>query len=342
MKTIITGCIILFSALCSYAQQPKVWSLQECIDYANAHNLEIQMQQVNIDKQEVTHNTSRNRRLPNLTASASQSFSFGRSASGFDNTYQDRNTSNAQWSASTSIPIFTGFMISSEIEATRLDLLAVAAELEKAKENLEINITSMYFQILYSKEILGIAGRQAELSREQLERIKKIFENGYASEAQIYEVEAQIANDELSIVQAASDLQIAILSLTQALELPTPDGFDVVEPDGAVDIFLIRKPDAIYEAALSSRAMIRVEELRLKSSELYIKMAQSSFYPTLSFGAGYGNNYYKINGFDNPAFSSQLRNNRNEYFGLNLQIPVFNRYATRNSVKTAQLNTRLQ
>ena len=342
MKTIITGCIILFSALCSYAQQPKVWSLQECIDYANAHNLEIQMQQVNIDKQEVTHNTSRNRRLPNLTASASQSFSFGRSASGFDNTYQDRNTSNAQWSASTSIPIFTGFMISSEIEATRLDLLAVAAELEKAKENLEINITSMYFQILYSKEILGIAGRQAELSREQLERIKKIFENGYASEAQIYEVEAQIANDELSIVQAASDLQIAILSLTQALELPTPDGFDVVEPDGAVDIFLIRKPDAIYEAALTSRAMIRVEELRLKSSELYIKMAQSSFYPTLSFGAGYGNNYYKINGFDNPAFSSQLRNNRNEYFGLNLQIPVFNRYATRNNVKTAQLNTRLQ
>ena len=346
MKKITTICGILFFALALQAQPSegnrKVWSLQECIDYANEHNLEIQMQQININKQEVTHNSARNRRLPNLTASASQSFSFGRSASGFDNTYQDRNSSATQWSASTSIPVFTGFMIANEIEATRLDLQAISAELDKARENMEINITSMYLQVLYYKEILGIANKQAELSLEQLSRTKSLFENGRASEAQIYEVEAQISNDRLTIVQAASDLQMAILALTQALELPAPEGFDVAEPNDVADFILVRKPEAIYETALTTRASIRAEELRLKSSEKYIKMAQSSFYPTLSFGAGYSNNYYKINGFKNPSFSGQLRNNQNEYFGLNLNIPIFNRYATRNNVKTAQLNLQLQ
>ena len=339
-KIIITGFAILSFAVVTHAQ--KVWSLQECINYANENNLEIQMQQLSIEKQEVALNTSRNKRLPNLSAGASQSFSFGRSASGYDNTYQNRNSSSSQWSASTSLPIFTGFMISNEIEASKLDLQAISTELEKAKENMEINITSMYLQILYSKEILGIANKQIELSRELLGRTKILFENGRASEAQIYEVEAQIANDELSAIQVASDLQMAVLSLTQALELPSPEGFDVEEPGDIIDFSLVRKPDAIYETALTTRASIRTEELRLKSGEKYVKMAQSSYFPTLSFGAGYGNNYYKINGFENSSFSNQIKNNRNEYFGFNLNIPIFNRFSTRNNVKTAKLNVHLQ
>ena len=340
MKKIVTGCAILLCSLSLQAQ--KIWSLHECIDYANEHNLEIQMRQANISKQEVALNTAQNKRLPNLTAGASQSFSFGRSASGIDNTYMDRNSRSTQWSASTSVPLFTGFMITNEIAANKLDLQAVAAELEKTKENMEISITSMYLQILYNKEILGITKNQVALSREQLDRIRKMFESGRASEAQIYEVEAQIANDELQSVQAASDLQMAILTLTQALELPTPEGFDVAEPDDQADFILVRQPDAIYHSALSTRATIRVEELRLQSSEKYIKMAQSALYPTLSFGAGYSNNYYAINGFETPSFAKQLKNNRNEYFGINLNIPIFNRYATRNNVRVARLNMQLQ
>lgn len=341
---LLTGLVLLLFSLNIQAQQAgkKIWSLQECIDYANEHNLEIQMQQVGIDKQEVSLNTSRNKRLPNLTASASQTFSFGRTASGYDNTYQDRNSSSSQWSASTSVPIFTGFMINNEIAASKLDLQAVSAELEKARENMEINVTSLYLQVLYNKEMLGIANQQADLSKEQLERTNKLYENGRASEAQIYEVEAQIANDALSVVQAASDLQMAILSLTQALELPSPEGFDVEEPEDITDFMIVRKPDAIYETALTTRAAIRFEELRLKSSEKSIKIAQGAYYPSLSFGAGYSNKYYKINGIDNTSFSDQIKNNRSEYFGLNLSVPIFNRFATRNNVKTARLNMQLQ
>jgi outer membrane protein len=331
---------MLFAA---FAQaQGKVWSLQECVDYAVEHNINVQIKQMGVEQEEINLNTASNGRLPNFTANASHSYSFGRSTSGYDNTYQDRNSSATQWSASTSVPLFTGFRISSEIDASRLNLQTVAAELEKSREDLEINITSLYLQVLYSKEILSIANTQLELSREQLKRTKSLFENGRASEVQIYEAESQIALDELSVVQAASDLQMAVLTLTQTLELPSPEGFDVEKPQDVEDFLLARRPDDIFQTALTSRASVRAEELRLKGREKYIKIAQSGYFPTVSFSAGYANNYYKINGYDNPVFSEQIKLNRNEYFGLSLNIPIFDRFATRNNVRTARLNMRIQ
>jgi outer membrane protein len=339
-----TGIILLIILLsgAGVQAQNKVWSLQECIDYANANNLDIKMRKVNVDIQEVSLNTSQNQRLPNLSGSASHSYSFGRSASGYDNTYQDRNSRSTSWSLSTNVPVFTGFRINNEIAASKLDLQAVAAEFDKAREDMEINIISSYLQILYYKELLNIAHHQVDLTGEQLDRIKKMHENGRASEAQIYEIEAQLANDELSVVQTASDLQMATLLLTQLLELPSPEGFDVEEPEENINFMLSRRPDAIFDNALVSRASIKVEELRLKSREKNILVAKSQYYPTLSFGAGYGNNYYFINGLDNISFANQLKNNRNEYFGLSLNIPIFNRFSTRNNVRTAKLYKDLQ
>ena len=323
-------------------QDMKKWSLQECIDYANAHSLDLKIRQADIDRQAVVLNTARSRRLPDLSASASHGYSFGRSASGYDNAYQDRNSRSTQWMLSSSLPIFTGFQISNEIAVAKLDLLTVAAELEKTREDMEITITSSYLQILYNRETLEIARRQAGLSREQLKRIKALHDSGRASEAQIYEVEAQIANDELSVVQASSDLQMATLALTQLLELPAPEGFEVEEPADPVAFILARQPDVIFETALSSRASIRAEELRLKSRAKSVDLARGAYYPTLSFSAGYSNNYYVISGFENTSFARQLKNNRNENIGLTLRIPLFDRFATRNNVRSAKLGKYLQ
>ncbi len=338
--SVIGVLILLFANGLSAQNKIKKWTLQECIDYAKEHNLDVRMQQTGIQLQEVTLSTAKNKRLPNLSADASQSLTFGRSASGYDNTYQNKNAHSASWSLSTNVPIFTGFRLTNEVAAAKLDLQAVAAELEKTKENMEIAITSAFLQVLYQKELLGVSNEQLALSREQLERIKNMHASGRASEAQIYEVEAQVANDELSVVQTESDLQIALLTLSQLLELPTPDNFDVAEPTENVEFVLARKPEEIYRTALTTRASVRVDELRLKSSEKNIKIAQAAYYPTLSFGAGYRNNYYYINGRNNLSFSDQLKNNRNEYIGLNLNIPIFNRFATRNGVRSAKLNKR--
>ena len=346
MKTLtLIPALLLLATLTATAQDTTAtrWSLQRCIEHAKANNLEVRMRQVEVDRQEVTLNTARGKRLPNLSAGASQRWSFGRSASAADNTYQVQTTAATSWSLSTDVPLFTGFEIPNEIAAARLDLMALAADLQKTRDNMEITVTSAYLQVLFDKELLGVAENKLALSRAQLDRTRKMRDAGRASEAQIYETEAQVAADELSAVQATNDLRIATLTLTQLLELPSPEGFDVEPPTEADTTFVLaRRPDDIYRTALTTRAAIHAEELRLQSSEKQVRVAQSALYPTLSFGAGYSNAYYHIYDKHNAAFADQLRDNRGQYLGFDLRIPIFNRHATRNSIRTARLAMRNQ
>ena len=308
MKTLtLIPALLLATALTASAQDTTAtrWSLQRCIEHAKANNLEVRMRQIDVDRQELTLHTARSKRLPSLSAGASQQWSFGRSASAADNTYQVQTTSSTAWSLSSDVPLFTGFEIPNEIAAARLDLMALAADLQKTRENMEITVTSAYLQVLFDKELLGVAENKLALSRTQLDRTRKMHDAGRASEAQIYETEAQVAADELSAVQTANDLRMATLTLT-------------------------------------TRAAVRAEELRLQSSEKQVRVAQSALYPSLSFGASYNNAFYHIYNKPNAPFANQIRDNRGLGLGFNLRIPIFNRFATRNSIRSARLGLRNQ
>jgi outer membrane protein len=334
--------IILFAFACSTASAQKQWTLQECIRHAKENSITVKMQHISQQNQEIRLNTAKNRRLPDLSASTDQRFSFGRSASLIDNSYQNQNSSSTYFSLSTSVPLFTGFQIPNNIAAARLDLQAAIADFETAKEDIELAVISAYLQILYNKELLEIARNQKTLSAQQLERIEEMYKLGKESEAQVYEVKSQTANDELAIVQAKNDLQLSILNLTQLLELPSPENFDVETPSVNTDFILPSNPEQTYENALTTRAAIRAGEYRLASSEKAVKVARSAYFPQLSFGAGYSNNYYKINGSDNSSFSRQLKNNESKYIGFSLNIPVFNRFETRNNIRAAKLSVKNQ
>ncbi|MDR3236112.1 MAG: TolC family protein, partial [Prevotellaceae bacterium] len=334
---------ILFIFICSAVNAQKIWTLQECIKYAKENNITVRMQSLLQQNQEIRVSTAKNQRLPNLSASVSQPFSFGRAASPADNSYQSINTATTSLSASTTAPLFTGFQIPNEIAAAKLDLQAAIADFEKAKEDVELSVISSYLQILYNKELLGIAKNQLDLSARQAERIEAMYTLGKTSEAQVYEVKSQIANDELAVVQATNDLQLSMLALTQLLELSSPDGFDVETPDDMdADFLLPANPDYTYENALATRAAIRADEYRLASSEKSVKIARSGYFPQLSFGAGYSNNYYTINGVSNMSFPQQLRNNESKYVGFYLNIPIFDRFATRNNIRAAKLSVKNQ
>ncbi|MDR2065835.1 MAG: TolC family protein [Prevotellaceae bacterium] len=334
--------IILFTFAYSTANAQKQWTLQECIRYAKEHSITVKMQQVSQQNQEIKLNTAKNQRLPNLSANMDQRFSFGRGPSLVDNSYQSSNSSSTSLSVSTTVPLFTGFQIPNSIAAARFDLQAATADLEKAKEDIELSVISAYLQILYNKELLEIAKNQQTLSAQQVERIEELYKLGKASEAQAYEVKSQMANDEFAVVQAKNDLQLSVLNLSQLLELPSPEGFDVETPNIDADFLLPSNPEQTYANALTTRASIRAEEYRLASSEKTVKTAKSAYYPQLSFGAGYSNNYYKINGFVNSSLAQQLKNNESKYLGFSLNIPVFNRFETRNNIRAAKLSVKNQ
>ena len=101
-------------------------------------------------------------------------------------------------------------------------------------------------------------------------------------------------------------------------------------------------PDEIYQEAVTFKPEVKAETYRLKGAETNIRLAKSALWPTLSLTAGLGSNYYKTSGFDSESFGKQLRNNFSQYIGLSLSVPIFNRFATRNSIRTARLNREAQ
>ena len=339
-KIVICALCIVHCAL--LGAQPHLWSLRECCDYAVEHNISIKQQQNQRRQQELTLSTSKNSRLPDLSGSVGQNFSFGRGLTA-QNTYSNTNTSSTSFSLGTSMPIFTGFQIPNQIKLDQLNLEAATADLEKAKNDIRMQVAQAYVQILYDMEIAEVAHRQIEIDSMQVVRLQAFVDNGKAAEAELSQQKATLANSRLTATQADNNTRLAILSLTQLLELPTPDGFAIVKPNldelvGLTGLSELITPDQIYAEALGVKPEILSQELKLKGTEHSIKIAQAGNLPTLSLSGGLGTNYYTTSGFKSDAFGTQLKNNFSQYIGLNLNVPIFNRFQTRNNIRNARIS----
>ena len=327
----------------SLSAQEKLWSLRECCDYAVEHSISIKQQENLCRQQELELSTAKNSRLPDLNGSVSQSFSFGRGLTA-ENTYSNTNTSNTSLGISTSVPLFTGFRIPNEIKLNQLNLEAATADLEKAKNDIRMKVAEAYVQILYDMEIADVARRQIEIDSAQVARLDAFVKNGKAAEAELSQQKATLANSRLTATQADNNTRLAILALTQLLELSTPDGFSIVRPDVAEITQLssfnsqLLTPDMIYAEALGVKPEILSQQLKLKGTEHSIKIAKSANYPSLSLSGSVGTNYYTTSGFNSDTFGNQLKNNFSQGIGLNLSVPIFNRFQTRNNIRNARIN----
>lgn len=347
MKTIITS-IALMAATAAGAQTEQAaqgWSLRQCISYALEHNITVKQQDVTKQQREIDLNTAKNSRLPDLNGSASQNWSFGRGLTS-ENTYSDTNTSSTSFSLGTSVPLFSGLKIPRTIELNKLNLEAATADMEKARNDISVQVAQAYVQILYDLEMRDVAQRQISIDSMQVARLKEMYRNGKASGVDVAQQEATLAQSRLTYTQADNDYRLALLALTQLLELPSPEGFAIIRPDaGGIDPSagaVSPSPDEIYQEAITFKPEIKAELYRLKSTEMNIKIAQSALLPTLSLNAGIGSNYYKTSGFKAESFGRQMRNNFSQYIGLSLNVPIFNRFATRNSIRSAKLERETQ
>ena len=319
-----------------HVQAQETWDLQRCISHAIEHNLSIKQKEAARDQSQVELNTAQWSRLPNLNGNVGQSFNFGRALQA-DNTYGNRNTRNANFSLGTNIPLFTGMQIPNNIALSKLNLKAATEDLAKAKEDISIQVASYFLQVLFNEELMKVARSQVKLSQEQLDKKVAFFKNGKASEAEVLEAKSRLAQDELSVVQAENNYQLALLDLSQLLELPSPDNFRISVPDiqdYSADLTL---PEEVYAQALMNKPAIKAAQYRLQGAEKSIRIAQSAYYPQLSFGAGIGTNYYHLSGIENASFGTQWRENMNKYLQVSLNVPIFNRFQTRNRVKSARI-----
>ena len=244
------------------------------LDYAIEHNIDIRQTANAAEQSNVEVNTAKWARLPNLNASAGQNWNWGRTQTAikdentgdYSTVYVNTGSHGTNMSVSTSIPLFTGLEIPNQYALAKLNLKAALADLEKAKEDISINIASVYLQVLFNEELYRVSLGQVELSKEQYNRIERLAEVGKASPAEVAEAKARVAQDEMNAVQANNDYRLALLDLSQLIELETPEGFLLEEPAVKIELTPLTPPDEIFQIALGSKASIQLHSIVWKEA----------------------------------------------------------------------------
>ena len=336
-----TFLITLLVATVFTAQAQKVWTLDECIDYAIEHNLDLRKTQLVRQQAEYQYKASKNAWLPTLSANAGEYLGFGQSPS-YTGVYVSDNSSSASFGASVSLPLFQGLNLYNTAKADALNLQATEMDQKATQLNLKLNVMAFYMQVLYVKEQVEIARRQVELSAEQLQKTQQLFENGRIAEADVYESKAQLATDQANLTQMETDLALSLLTLTQILEIEEFEGFEVSSPEtffAGLKLELDAPQTTIAQALLNQPTM-EAARLRLQKSHYNLKASKSAWYPSLDFYAGYSNGLYHYFGdnYPNTPVDEQLKRNSRAQLGVSLNIPIFNGMKTKYRVKMTELS----
>ena len=333
---LVATVVLAFSAS---AQQ--VWTMQQCIDYALEHNIGIQQSQLSRQNADYQYEMTKDSWLPSINASAGEYLGFGQSPS-YTGVYVPDNSSSTSVGLDVSLPLFQGLSIYNSTKSSYLNLQACTQDLEAAKRDLRLTIMAYYMQVVYCKELKGVAEQQLELSQNQYEMTRQLYEVGRKAEADVYESKAQVAANQSSLTEADNNLMLSLLDLTQAMEIESIENFDVISPDEFLDLidYQLPSPQTTIENALNQQPIMQAAQLRLQQSLYDLKVAKSAWYPSLSFFGGYSNGYYNYftKGYDNIPLPDQIKMNSRAQLGFSLNIPIFNRMQTRYRVKMAEVN----
>ena len=313
------------------------WTLSECIRHAQENNISLQQRGLQVKQQEIQLDNAKGSRLPQVSGSVSENFSFGRGLTA-DNTYSNTNTTSSGISLGTSVPIFQGLRISNSIKENELNLKAATEDLKKAREDMSVSVAQAYVQILYNMELMDVALNQVTIDSLQVERLTSMLENGKASPAQLAQQKATLGQSRLAATQARNNLNLSLLDLSQLLELPNPEGFSIVRPAVPIDGILLGNPEDIYAEAVENKPSIKAEMFRLDATDFTIKSAKGAFLPSISANGGIGSNYYTMSAAPSAAFMEQIKHNFSQYLGLSLSVPIFSGFQNRNQVRMAELS----
>lgn len=329
----------------------NVWTLQDCIDYAMQENISLQQSRLTAESAQVDIKTAKNALFPSLSFSTSHNLinrpyqESSYTVSGTEILMANTNTNysgsyglNAQWE------LFNGGRNLKTIKQEELNSRIAGLDFETTANSIEESIAQVYVQILYASESVKVNENTLEVSKAQRDRGKELFEAGSISSADYAQLESQVSNDNYQLVTAITALEDYKLQLKQLLEMEGNVEMLLYIPELNDNNVLARLPDkeSVYASALQTRPEIESGKLNVSASELDIKIAKSSYYPSLSLSAGIGTSH--TTGTD-YTFSEQIKNGWNNSVGLTLSVPIFSRRQTKSAVEKAQIgleSTKLQ
>lgn len=318
------------------ATPSDIWTLKDCIKYAAEHNLSIRQKRLEAEKGEINLSSAKAAYLPTVSGTASQTFSFGRSTSQ-DNVIVDNNASQLNLGVQGEWKLFDGLKRTNRLKTARLSLSQMLLNADATREDVTLNVISAYLQALLASELEQVAKLQVSLSQTEVDRQSTLVAAGKSPELDLVQAKAQLAQDELTLVENTNNHTQALLDLKQLLLIPVEQAFDVAPlEDTAAPL-----PDAdeIYLSAMENNSSILSRRKAIEVAESRIAEAKSGWFPTVTLNAGVGTNYYNMLGKSgNQALGTQLKNNLAENIGVTVSVPIFDAFSTLNSINTAKVD----
>lgn len=359
----------------SYGQDTTAWTLPMCIQYALAHNLDINQQELNKRMAKLQYDQNQLSQIPSVSLNGNYGKSFGRSIDPTSNQFIDADYSFVGANSDINVLLFGWFSKRNSIRQDKLNFQAADADYQQIQDDIRLNVATGFLRVLLAEEQVKISEKQAAFSLQQLQKTKAFVDAGRTSEQDFVQMEAQVASDSAAYYSTLNDYQHSVLQLKALLNLDMSQPLKIQKPqldDISLNVLTHNTPEHIYEVAKSQFYSIKSSQLKLAAAERGLAAQRGQLYPQLSFGLQLGTNFSStqknianphvigaaptgdfidIDGsqylvmqpeiaYDmvtTPLFD-QLKNNFRQTAVLSLSIPVFNGWSGRTEVKKAKID----
>ena len=339
-KHLLATLSILLTGSAAWGQ--KVWTLQECLDYALANNIQLQQKRITAASDHEDLLQSKAALFPSVSFSTNQNASWRpfaettiNLAGGTMTTNSNSVSYNGSYGINANWTVWNGNRNTNTIKQNKLTEKMAELGIEQQANTIQEQIAQLYVQILYETEAVNVCREIIKSSMMQRDRARTMVEVGHLARVDLVQLEAQVSQDEYSLVQAQSQLANYKLQLKQLLEIHDEEDFEISVPEvtDAQVLSVLPNEHAVYNAALESRPEIQSSKLNVQSSEIAINTARAGYKPTVSMTAGIGSNNSSGQHTD---FFKQVKNNMNNSLGLSISVPILDNHQARTNIRKAK------
>ena len=329
---------ILFSLslLCSLwaiaaQEKPTQWTLQACLDYALANNIQIKQSRINELSGLEDTELAKAQLFPSLSADITQGYVNYPSHNAADNhSYSGNYSINANWT------LFDAGRRNKAIKQQKLQNEMDRLATEESEDDIRIAIVQTYLQVMYAMEAVEINKNTVETAKAERDRAEELYKAGSISAVDLAQLESQYSTDKYQLTVAETNLDNYKLQLKQLLELDISEEIQLAMPEIAESEVVAPLPEkgTIYATSLAVMPQIRNRELAIQSAELEEKRAKAAYWPTLSMNAGVGTGHLSGTNYN---FGNKIWNNFNESVGISITIPIFAQRENKTAYNKAKL-----
>ncbi len=350
---------------------PSSFTLEACISIAIENNLDLKSAELRKRSSKIDYKRSVNELLPNLNANYNLGVNDGRSIDPFTNSYINRELTFSNFGMNLRFTVFNGFRVLNSIKQSKFNMKAAEMEEEEAKQNLILDVTIGYIQILNSRDRVALSKARLKTTEAQLKRLETNYNEGVGNPANYTDMKGQYALDQIAIIDAENNFKSAVLDFTRLLNLEdqSEKQFDNISGLINSEKYQLSASD-VYHDALQNLATFKSRQLRIDAANKGIKVARANYLPEVSIFGQLNTNYSSlaetftetgssiietgdfvtINNQDYPVlqnkaefegekidYMDQFDNNLNTVIGVSVQMPLFNGFRARNNVKLQKI-----